>query len=147
MILRFCKGCRQSNSKVRFPSSTAPRCTDCTNLHNQERAERLAILRPSPIAAEPVREADPDRNAAHRAWVRSQPCAVHGLSCKGIKVAHHDRTGQTGGTGIKPPDDRAICLCDGLHRVGHPIGWKTFEAHYGVNLSAEADRLARLSPY
>jgi hypothetical protein len=146
MLIRYCP-CGASSKTTRF-HPTRKQCEDCANAKEAARAERLAILRPSPIAVEPVREADPDRNEAHMGWVRTKtPCSVHGWACTGRAVAHHDRTGQSGGTGMKPPDRRVVRLCEELHDEGHLIGWKSFSAKYGVDLSAVADRNEAASPY
>jgi hypothetical protein len=145
MLTRWCKTCHRSSQEVRFQKPSL--CVDCSDRQAQEKARRLSILKPTPIAT--VREdgPDPDRSPQHLAWIRMQPCVVHGRACKGPIEAHHVREGLTGGTGLKPPDARCVPLCTAAHREGHTIGWPSFEDLHGVDLSAEADRLAALSPY
>jgi Protein of unknown function (DUF968) len=78
------------------------------------------------------------RSPRHLAWVRSLPCSVPG--CRGEMVqAHHVRKGA--GVGMKPADRYAAPVCIEHHTEGHTGGWRTFEARYGVDLSAIAARL------
>ena len=93
------------------------------------------------------------RSRAHMDWVASQPCAVFGrgrtrvaLPCYGRVEAHHVRTGQSGGMGLKPPDNCCVSLCAVHHNQYHAIGAKTFEARYSIDLKAVADEMAALSP-
>ena len=67
--------------------------------------------------------------------------------CEGRIEAHHLRENGAGGTGIKPPDWMAVPLCAKHHGAGHAMGWKSFEAKYKVDLSAEAEKLAKVSPH
>jgi hypothetical protein len=39
-----------------------------------------------------------------------------------------------------------VPLCVIHHRIGHSMGWASFEAHFGIDLTALADRLAQRSP-
>lgn len=57
------------------------------------------------------------------------------------------REGADGGMGMKPGDDTAIPLCGDAHAEGHRIGWRTFEARYGVDLDKLAAMYWRLSPH
>ena len=143
-LSKFCRDCHQSD--VRFPSRTAPRCVGCTNTFNGARAERLLILRPVPIAVEPVREPDAGE-AAHLAMVRLLPCAVRNSDCRGQVEAHHIRTASNSGTGMKPGAEWTTPLCAGHHREYHAIGGQTFQAKYGIDLHALALRLAAASPH
>ena len=81
----------------------------------------------------------------HLAWVRSLPCAVKG--CRRKSQAHHVRTAQNSGTGMKPPDSAAVPLCLVHHSESHNVGRDTFEATHGVNLMTMADNLAAMSPH
>ena len=38
------------------------------------------------------------------------------------------------------------CPSDEHHREGHDHGWQTFERKYRIDLRAEAERLAKMSP-
>jgi hypothetical protein len=93
------------------------------------------------------------RSRAHMAWVTSQDCAVCGrgprriaIPCHGRVEAHHVRTGQVGGMGLKPSDADCVPLCRAHHSEGHARGWPKFEAIYEVDLRFLARELAVLSP-
>lgn len=77
-------------------------------------------------------------------YVREQGCVVRGRKdrCFGPVQAHHVRTAANAGMGMKPPDTAGVGLCHCHHRCLHQIGRHTFEARYGVDLAAEAARLA-----
>lgn len=76
------------------------------------------------------RSADP----AYLTWLHTLPCCVSG---EWPVEAHHVRSKGAGGT-----DREAVPLAPRLHREGHRTGWRTFQAKYGVNLPAIAERLA-----
>lgn len=143
--LKYCKSCHRSD--VRFPSKTAPRCTGCTNLHNGARAERLSILRPSPIAVDPEPAGEPRQNETHLRWVRKMTCAVRNPDCHGPTQAHHVRENSGAGTGLKPGSEWTVPLCEFHHMVGHTRGWVTFQMEHGIDLRALSIRLAEASPH
>lgn len=85
---------------------------------------------------------------SHRAWVRGFTCALFGKhDCDGRIEACHIRTGNGGGTGIKPHDKWCIPMCSAAHREQHQIGEAAFAAKYKVDLNAIAERLAATSPH
>ena len=98
-----------------------------------------------------VRQDDTIRCQGHLAWVRqSFVCAINhipGHECSGRMHAHHCREGANGGMGKKPDDSTAVPLCDLAHAEIHNTGWKSFEKKYGVDLSALAGKLWRLSSH
>lgn len=82
---------------------------------------------------------------ALRVWVREQPCLLQGRFlpwslhiCRGRIQAHHVRSRGAGG------GDRGnlVALCQRAHQRGHAVGWKSFAAFWGIDLKAEAARLA-----
>jgi hypothetical protein len=87
------------------------------------------------------------QNARHLAWLRSLPCAVPGCRTFLPPEAHHVRSGATAGLALKPLAQDAVPLCLGHHEEGHRIGWRSFEARYGLDLGALAKLLAVLSPW
>lgn len=100
--------------------------------------------------AKKAREAvDPDRSPKHLSWVRRTfVCAAwKSGKCEGPNHAHHVRTSANSGTGIKPSDFNAVPLCAAHHNEVHTIGQKTFEEKHGVDLMAEAIKLAKASPH
>jgi hypothetical protein len=48
---------------------------------------------------------------------------------------------------MKPADRFTIPVCAHHHDTGHRIGWISFEAQYGIDLGALANRLAAASPH
>ncbi len=85
----------------------------------------------------------------HLAFVRAQGCVVRGKAadhCLGPTEAHHVRTAANSGMGMKPSDHCAVGLCVRHHRALHAHGRRTFEARHGVDLAAEATRLALEHP-
>lgn len=97
-----------------------------------------------------VRESSIVRSDGHLKFVRGFCCAIldkAGHQCSGKMHAHHCREGADGGTGMKPGDDTAVPLCDLAHAEIHAKGWQTFEAKYGVDLSALATRLWKASAH
>lgn len=144
--LRWCKDCHRSSQDVKFPP-TGPRCMNCKGGHEAARHERLAILRPSPIAAAGEPGPDPRENPEHLDWIRKLPCAVHNHTCSKVRHAHHVRSAATAGTGMKPPDADTVCLCSIHHDEGHRIGWQSFQIRYGIGLRQLATDLAAQSPH
>ena len=94
-------------------------------------------------------EANPERSPKHMAWIRRVfVCAAWASEeCEGPNHAHHVRTAATAGTGMKPSDFQTVPLCAKHHSDLHTMGSKTFEEKHGVDLMAEARRLAAVSPH
>ena len=67
--------------------------------------------------------------------------------CSGKMHAHHCREGANGSMGKKPDDSTAVPLCEVAHAEIHNVGWRTFEARYGVDLSALAADIWRTSSH
>jgi hypothetical protein len=93
--------------------------------------------------------ADPERSPKHLSWLRrSFVCAAwKSGECEGPNHAHHIRSAATAGTGMKPSDFDAVPLCAAHHDELHRAGQNAFEEKYGVNLLAEARKLAKASPH
>ncbi len=114
-------------------------------------AEAKRVVRraqPVKVPRRGVREPEPGRYPKHLEWIASLPCAVP--DCLRRCVAAHVRmAGTGGGTALKPQDVWAAPLCSpfGHHEEQHSIGHRAFDAKYGVDLRALAQRLAALSPY
>lgn len=85
---------------------------------------------------------------SHKRWVRGFACACFRHdNCEGkIEAAHVDYAGGKG-MGLKVADYHIAPLCAAHHAESHRIGIHTFEARYGVSLLAEAEKLAKVSPY
>lgn len=84
----------------------------------------------------------------HLAFVARLPCLCRGrpgLPCSGSVVAAHIRTAANSGTGLKPSDRETVPMCSAHHMLQHK-GEKTFELQYGIDLKAEAKRIAALNP-
>lgn len=82
---------------------------------------------------------------AHLRYVRAQGCVIRVKAadrCYGPIEAHHVRTAANSGMGMKPPPAATVGLCALHHRALHNSGRRTFETTYGVDLAAEARRLA-----
>lgn len=60
--------------------------------------------------------------------------------------AHHVRTGNTGGMGLKPSDRHTVPLCPAHHLELHNDGVRTFEARHNTCLRTVAELLALRSP-
>lgn len=87
------------------------------------------------------------RSASHRKWVRGHECAVLGCaSTSNIECAHVEGSG-TKGMGMKAADVYTIPLCRDCHAERHRIGWRTFDARYGLDALALAKELAAKSPH
>ena len=81
----------------------------------------------------------PARNYKYRAWIRSLPCAV----C-GITPTHAAHTGPHA-IGQKSSDYTCIPLCDNCHLFSpdslHRIGRQEFEQHHNLEIAALVRRL------
>lgn len=71
-------------------------------------------------------------------WVRSLGCAV-GAGCMGRVECAHTRSRAAGGTSAD-----TVPLCTLHHAEQHQTGILTFQARYGIDLYALAERLERL---
>lgn len=80
----------------------------------------------------------------HRKWVRGHKCLVLPCGNRDIECAHV-RAGTDGGTALKPSDWWCVPLCDFHHNLQHQIGEPLFERTYGLDLKAEARKLAERS--
>jgi hypothetical protein len=76
--------------------------------------DRDSISRAATVA---VPKAQPVRDRAYLAWLRSQPCCVCG-SRADVEASHHG----THGVGSKPSDHDALPLCATHHRRWHDRG-------------------------
>jgi len=82
---------------------------------------------------------------AHLSYVRAAGCVVRPTPtdrCFGPVEAHHVRTAANAGMGMRPGDQHAVGLCARHHRALHATGRRTFETLHGLDLAAEAARLA-----
>lgn len=95
-----------------------------------------------------IRPSDRIRSASHLQHVRGFVCSVYGRAdeCEGRIEAHHVGEPGESAMGEKAGDDQAVPLCTKHHRMGHDIGWTSFQARYGINLLAMAAALWRASP-
>ena len=84
-------------------------------------------------------------NQSHLAWIRGFACIACG-SRENIEAAHV-RIQTDGGTSLKPDDKWTVPLCHLHHAMQHGIGEPHFERKYGLDLKAEAEKLARQSPH
>ena len=85
----------------------------------------------------PTRVTDP----AYLTWIASLPCCVCG-NTDGTVIYHHV---EAGGMGSKCSDRLTVPLCHNHHTGDegvHTLGKKTFAARFGIDLKAEAMRLA-----
>lgn len=95
-----------------------------------------------------IREPSIDRSASHLKWIRSFTCvAFESGRCEGPVHAHHIRSAATAGIGIKPSDFNVVPLCMIHHAEIHYEGCDTFSANHNLDLSALAEKLARISPH
>jgi hypothetical protein len=95
-----------------------------------------------------VRQPSIERSDQHLRFVRGHVCvAFESGECQGKIHAHHIRSAATAGTGIKPSDFDAVPLCEVHHRSIHDHGSKTFAERYKVDLTAIAEKFAKVSPY
>jgi len=75
--------------------------------------------------------------------IRGMGCTVPNCWRTDIDL-HHVRTAANSGIGMKPDDSFLVAVCRHHHRVGHQIGWKSFEKRYGVDLARTARRNAQI---
>lgn len=73
------------------------------------------------------------RNPRYLAAVRALPCSVPDCRTTEPVHAHHVRTAANSGTGLKPPDDQTVPLCQFHHLCVHEMGAATFQRRYLVN--------------
>lgn len=109
----------------------------------------VAVPKPTRIhrAAKPMRRQNRKRAAARQvedfgergAAIRAMPCLIADThTCGGKMEAAHAKSRGAGG------DRRHLVpLCSLAHREQHDRGVATFQTKHGVNLLAEADRIAR----
>lgn len=88
---------------------------------------------------------------AHRKWVRGHFCSVPLCPETNIECAHVDYAGigpEKKFLGGKCADWLTIPLCSIHHAEQHSakMGWRAFEAKYGINAENIAHDLARRSP-
>jgi hypothetical protein len=133
-----CRRCGTTDPR-RFTALGRTECVRCRGARRADRPERpsckqsLQVEKQPPTAKKSLR-VRPGSDPAHLAWIRTLPCSVPGCRVTPCH-AHHVRAGNTGGTGMKPPDRCAVPLCPMHHGEGHQTGWKTFEAKYRVDLA------------
>lgn len=85
---------------------------------------------------------------AHRRWVKGCECLIKdkkGHVCRGAMHPHHVRKGTYTGMKMTPDDSVCIPLCTAAHDEVHR-GHDTFEAKYGISLSAAAAEAWQKSP-
>jgi hypothetical protein len=74
-----------------------------------------------------------DRVKDH-AWLKklkTMECVVTGQSGENVVIdPSHIRYGQTGGMGLKPPDNLVLPLTHGLHTLSHSMGEIAFWRQY-----------------
>ena len=109
--------------------------------------KRRKPLRRSTKPIRPRKADKSKRRFAHRrsrtyiAWIRTHPCILMGKhQCVGAMECCHVKSRAAGG------DDLRNCYagCHAAHSRQHNMGIKSFQAHYGVDLTAEANRLGDL---
>lgn len=93
--------------------------------------------KPPRRASKPQRHGPP-RDEAYKAWIRTLPSAVSGLSA--CEAAH---TGTDGGTAEKASDYSCVPLTSEEHREQHRIGMKAFARKYRLNYARIAAQLNR----
>lgn len=114
------------------------RCLICAEERRAARTESAAkVVR--------IELQDEGRYPAHLAWIRTLPCAVP--DCEGKSQAAHVRLNTGGGMGLKPDDRWTIPCCMTHHAEQHHLGHLAFDAKYGIDSRALAERLAAKSPY
>lgn len=95
-----------------------------------------------------VRQKDGISCRSHIQYVNGCLCLIAGKNghvCGGIMHPHHVRKGTHTGMSQKPDDSEVVPLCAVAHEEVHH-GHDTFEAKYGVNLTAAAADTWRQSP-
>jgi len=95
--------------------------------------------REKPKRKPPQRERrGPERSEPYKAWIRTLPSLVSGLSP--CEACH---TGTDGGASMKASDKTCVPLTWFEHREYHDHGKRTFERKYKVNFAREVKRLNR----
>ena len=80
------------------------------------------------------------RDEAFLAWIRHHPCTIGRMGvCRWPSDAAHVRSRGAGGLDA----GNVVPLCPIHHAEQHRIGIRSFEKNHGVDLKAEAERLAR----
>jgi hypothetical protein len=130
-----CRGCGTTSAWA-FDQLAKNECRLCRKSRRLPAADRAAPRL--------VKAAD-DKHPAHLAWIRTLGCLVPGCAHRPVD-AHHVRTCTGGGMGKKPGDEWCIPLCHTHHMAGHQMGWRTFEARYGLDLREAAECFAARSP-
>ena len=130
------RACRDCGARLFGPGARCPRCQAIVRVN--KRNDRAHFPRPARIRPS-------GRNPEHLAWIRTLPCIVRG--CPNSAEAAHVRIRNGGGMGLKPPDECAAPACHAHHMEQHAIGHAAFDAKYGIDMRAEAERLARVSPH
>ena len=96
------------------------------------------------------------RFPAHCQWVRGHTCSVPGCKNRDIEAAHFDGPipdEDRGGMSERDHDKWAFPLCNWHHenplnmQSYHTLGWKRFDALYGIDSYAIALRMQRASPH
>lgn len=101
------------------------------------RAGQALKGRAAPIRAKGKRRFPKGEDAAYLDWIRQHLCLLAGRGCSGAVVAHHVRSRGAGGV----DQGNTVPLCDGHHREGHQVGWRSFERTYAADLAAHAAAL------
>lgn len=108
------------------------------------------MIGPAPLKRKMrVREPETIRSATHKAFVRKQSCILRGKGshkCEGPIQCCHYRMANGGGMGLKTGDQHTWPGCYGAHRLQHDIGEPEFARRFGLDLRAECDFYARISP-
>lgn len=83
----------------------------------------------------------PSRDSKYRAFVRSHGCYIRGKANHRCLRTHDCAHVEGRGTGTKADDHLTIDLCRAAHMEQHAIGWKRFEAKYGIDRYARVEEL------
>lgn len=89
------------------------------------------------------------RCPAHLAWIRGFACILHKTGeCDDsrIEAMHVDYAGDKG-MARKTADRHAVPACGYHHKMQHRIGWRTFEARFGIDALELANEFAARSPH
>jgi hypothetical protein len=98
-------------------------------------AQAILGRKPMRQAKSPQRKG-PVRDEAYKAWVRTLPSLVSGLTP--CEACH---TGNDGGMSMKANDYSCVPLTWFEHREYHQVGKRAFERKYRVSFAAAARRL------
>jgi hypothetical protein len=94
------------------------------------------------LGRKPMRQAKtaqrkgPPRDEAYKAWIRTQPSLISGLTP--CEACH---TGNDGGMSMKASDFSCVPLTWEEHREYHRIGKAAFEKRYGLSFSSARKKL------